>query len=64
MQIFGSVDDGATYDVTVVPDQAVNAGVTSITDLTDAITHLQIQVRSSNNGQQTTWVTKGYALGV
>lgn len=64
VQIFGSVDNGSNFDVTVVPDQAVNAGVTSITDLTDALTHIQIQVRSQNNGQTTTWTTKAYVLGV
>lgn len=64
LEIFGSVDNGANFDVTVAPDAALNAGVTSITDLQDALTHIQIQVRSQNNGQTTTYVSKAYAMGV
>lgn len=64
INIFGSVDDGANYDVVIVNNAALNAGVTSITNLSDAITHIRIEARSSNNGQSTTFITKGYALGV
>lgn len=62
--IIGSVDNGTTFDVTIAADTAINTGVTSITDLTDAVTHIQIQVRSNNGAQTTTYVTKAYALGV
>lgn len=64
IQIFGSVDGGVTFDVTVVADTALANGNTSITDLTDALTHIQIQARSQTNGQTTTFVSKGYALGI
>jgi hypothetical protein len=62
--IVASIDNGVTFDVPIITNININAGVTAVTNTEFAHTNLRILVRSNTNGQSTTYTTKAYGIGV
>lgn len=63
INVLGSVDGGTNYDVVLVNNVALAVGNISVTDLTDALTHIRIEARAQNAGNATTVESRAYAMG-
>lgn len=60
-RVLGSVDDGGTFDVTVVADTNVAAGATTKVSVSEPYDLLRVQAKSQTAGQATTVNCKGVA---
>jgi hypothetical protein len=61
--ILGSIDDGVGFDVVISSNTLLSSGNVMIVSEERAMTHIQVLARANAGGNQTTIVTKGYALG-
>lgn len=61
--VLGSVDSGANYDIVLASNVLLAAANIMEVSEARAFTHIRIQARASNAGNQTTITTRGYALG-
>jgi hypothetical protein len=63
IKIIGSIDGGGTYDVPVVANIELAAGITLVFTHDTPVTNLKVQIRAKTAGNHTTVTSKAYAIG-
>lgn len=51
-RILGSLDDGENYDVTIKSSSSVGAGSSEVTNISEAVSHIKVEVKATAGGSQ------------